>query len=134
MKRVGVLFIVLAAAVTIACGGGDSAGSSPTSPSSTTPGQSTSQPTNPSTLNAPTNLTVAANGGVVTLSWTGVSGANEYLVLVGTTSGNSDKLFTNTTKTDYTWTVGSGRYYARVQAKNGNVTSGSSNEVTFAID
>jgi hypothetical protein len=133
MKRVGVLFIVLAAAVTIACGGGDSAGSSPTSPSST-PGQSTSQPTNPSTLNAPTNLTVAANGSVVTLSWTGVSGANEYLVLVGTTSGNSDKLFTNTTKTDYTWTVGSGRYYARVQAKNGNVTSGSSNEVTFAID
>jgi hypothetical protein len=133
MKRVGVLFIVLAAAVTIACGGADNAGSSPTSPSST-PGQSTSQPTNPSGLNAPANLTVAANGSSVTLSWSSVNGANEYLVLVGTTSGNSDKLFTNTTQTSYTWTVGSGVYYARVQAKNGSVTSGSSNEVTFAIN
>jgi hypothetical protein len=132
MKRVGVLFIVLAAAVTIACGGADSAGSSPTSPS--TPAQNPSQPTNPSGLSAPANLTVAVNGSSVTLSWSGVNGANEYLVLVGTTSGNSDKLFTNTTQTSYTWTVGSGVYYARIQAKNGSVTSGSSNEVSFAIN
>ena len=133
MKRVGVLFIVLAAAVTIACGVADGAGSSPTSPSSTS-GSSSSQPTNPSGLSAPSNLTVAVNGGSVTLTWSAVSGASEYLVLVGTTSGNSDKLFTNTTQTSYAWTVGSGVYYARVQAKNGTVTSGSSNEVSFVIN
>jgi hypothetical protein len=132
MKRVGVLFIVLAAAVTIACGGADSAGSSPTSPSS--PAPNPSQPTNPSGLSAPTNLTVLTSGGSVTLSWNAVNGASEYLVLVGTTSGNSDKLFTNTTQTSYTWTVGSGVYYARVQSKNGSVTSGSSNEVSFVIN
>ena len=134
MKRVGVLCVVLAAAVTIACGGSDSAGSSPTSPSSPSPGSGSSQPTNPSGLNAPANLTVAVNGGSVTLTWSGVNGASEYLVLVGTTSGSSDKLFTNTTQTSYSWTVGSGVYYARIQAKSGSVTSGSSNEVSFAIN
>ena len=69
----------------------------------------------------------------MTLSWGGVSGAAEYLVLVGTKQGDSNFLSTNTTHTNYTWTVGSGTYYARVQAKNGNTTSSSSNEVNFTI-
>ena len=132
MKRVGAFFIALAATFTIASGGADSAGSSPTGPSST--GSTPSQPTVPSGgLSAPTNLTVAVSGSTVTLSWGGVSGAAEYLVLVGTKQGDSNFLSTNTTHTNYTWTVGSGTYYARVQAKNGNTTSSSSNEVNFTI-
>ena len=133
MKRVGAFFIALAAAFTIACGGADNVGSSPTSPSSSG-GSNPSQPTAPSgSLSAPGNLTVAVSGSSVTLSWSAVNGAAEYLVLVGTAQGNSNVLSTNTTHTNYTWTVGSGTYYARVQAKNGNVTSGSSNEVSFTI-
>jgi hypothetical protein len=125
MKRVGAFFIALAAAFTMACGGADSVGSSPTAPS---------QPTAPSSgLSAPGNLTVAVSGTSVTLTWSGVNGAAEYVVLVGNVQGNSNVLSTNTTHTNYTWTVGSGTYYARVQAKNGNVTSGSSNEVSFTI-
>ena len=130
MKRVGMFLIAVTAVVTMACGGTDSAGSStPTAPSSS--GGGSSQPSNSS--NVPTNLRVAVSGSSVTLSWNGVNNATEYLVLVGTTSGSSDKLSTNTTHTDYTWTVGSGTYYARVQAKVNGTFGSSSNEVAFTI-
>lgn len=132
MKRAGVLCVVVAATMTIACGGTDNAGSSPTGPSSSSSSSTnTSQPSNSSSV--PTNLAVNVNNGVVTLTWNGVNGASEYLVLVGSSSGNSDKLSTNTTNTTYTYTAGSGTYYVRVQAKvNGNWSS-SSNEVNFTI-
>ena len=132
MKRAGVLCVVVAATMTIACGGTDNAGSSPTGPSSSSSSSTnTSQPSNSSSV--PTNLTVTLNGGSATLSWNGVNGASEYLVLVGSTSGNSDKLSTNTTNTTYTYTTGSGTYYARVQAKKDGTWSSSSNEVSFTI-
>lgn len=132
MKRAGVLCVVVAATMTIACGGADNAGSSPTGPSSSSSSSTnTSQPSNSSSV--PTNLAVAVNSGSVTLTWNGVNGASQYLVLVGSTSGSSDKLSTNTTNTSYTYTAGSGTYYARVQAKNGDTWSSSSNEVSFTI-
>jgi hypothetical protein len=68
----------------------------------------------------PTNLVVSAvQGSVVTLQWSAVSGASEYTVLVGSTSGSSDQLSTNTSNTTYTWTAKPGRQFARVQAKCG---------------
>ena len=131
MKRVGTFFLVLAAVVTIGCGGAESVGSSPTAPSS--PGGSNpSQPTNPSS-SAPSNLAVVVNGSTVVFTWTGVSGANQYSILVGSTPSSSDKLSTNTTQTNYTGTFGTGVYYARVQAMVNGVWSGSSNEVSFTI-
>ena len=63
----------------------------------------------------------------------GVSGATEYLVLVGSTPSSSDQLSTNTTNTSYTWTAKAGRQYARVQAKCGGQFGGSSNEVEFTV-
>src|SRR4030095_1127865 len=110
MTRVGVLSIVLAAAVTGACGGAESASSSPTGPSTTTPTTS-SQPQ--PTACVPTNLhVVSIQGTVVTLGWNGVSGATEYMVLVGSAPGSSDQLSTNTTNTSYTWTARGGHQYA----------------------
>ena len=134
MKRVGLFVIALVAAATMACGGADNAGSSPTGPSQT-PSSTPSQPApSPSGgLSAPTNLKLAAqNGSQISLSWTG-TGAPEYLVLVGTSPSSSNTLSTNTTKTEYTWTVSPGTYYARVQSKNGTATSSSSNEVSFTV-
>jgi hypothetical protein len=134
MKRVGTLFVAMAAVVTIACGGSDNgAPSSPTAPS---PTPSSSQPAPaPSNggLTAPNNLRVATiAGSTVTLAWD-ATGSPQYLILVGTSSSSSNALSTNTTQTSYTWTVSPGSYYARVQSKNGTATSGSSNEVSFTV-
>jgi len=135
MTRVGMLSIVLAAAVTGACGGADSASSSPTGPSTTTTTTSSQpQPTPQPAACVPTNLhLVSIQGTVVTLGWNGVSGATEYVVLVGSTSGSSDQLSTNTTNTSYTWTAKGGRQFARVQAKCNGQFGSSSNEIDYTV-
>jgi hypothetical protein len=136
MKRLGVLSsIVLAAAITGACGGADEASPSPTGPSSTTPPASTQPPApTPQASCVPQNLRVASiQGTVVSLQWSAVSGASEYLVLVGSAPGSSDQLFTNTSNTNYTWTAKDGRQYARVQAKCNGSYGGSSNEVEYTV-
>ena len=135
MTRVGMLSIVLAAAVTGACGGADSASSSPTGPSTTTTTTSSQpQPTPQPAACVPTNLhLVSIQGTVVTLGWNGVSGATEYVVLVGSTSGSSDQLSTNTTNTSYTWTAKGGRQFARIQAKCNGQFGSSSNEIDYTV-
>jgi hypothetical protein len=134
MKRVGIFLIAVAAAVTMACGGGDEASPSPTAPSGGTGGASQPAPTPPSSggLSAPTNLTVKVIGTQVTLTWSS-SGSPQYQILVGTSPSSSNALSTNTTQTTYTWTVSPGTYYARVQSLSGTTTSGSSNEVNFTV-
>jgi hypothetical protein len=134
MKRFGLLSIVLAAAVTVACGGADGPSSSPTAPSTTpTPPASQPQPQAPASC-VPQNLRVASiQGTSVRLEWSGVSGASEYLVLVGSTPGNSDQLFTNTGNPYYAWTARPGRQYARVQAKCNGQYGSSSNEVEYTV-
>ena len=128
MNRVGVLSIVFAAAVTGACGSSDGASPAPTGPSSTT----TTTSSQPQQACVPANLRAAnIQGSVVTLEWNGVSGATEYLVLVGSSPGSSDQLSTNTTNTSYTWTAKGGRQYARVQAKCNGQFGSSSNEVEY---
>ena len=81
----------------------------------------------------PANLAASTAGSVVTLQWSAVSGATEYMVLVGSTPSSSDQLSTNTTNNSYTWTARPGQQYARVQAKCGGQFGGSSNEVTFTV-
>jgi hypothetical protein len=137
MNRFGVLLIVLAAAVTGACGGAEEASSSPTGPSTptTTPSQPPPAPTPPQTASCtPQNLTVASiQGTVVTLQWSAVSGATEYLVLVGSAPSSSDLLSSNTTNTSHTWTAKPGKQFARVQARCGSGFGSSSNEVEYTI-
>ena len=131
MTRVGMLSIVLAAAVTGACGGSENASPAPTGPSSTTT-TTTAPPPASQQACVPTNLhVVSVQGTVVTLGWNGVSGATEYVVLVGSSPGSSDQLSTNTTNTSYTWTAKGGRQYARVQSKCNGQFGSSSNEVEF---
>jgi len=132
MTRVGMLSIVLAAAVTGACGGSDNASPTPTGPSSTT--TTTTAPPAPQQACVPTNLhVVSIQGTGVTLGWNGVSGATEYVVLVGSSPGSSDQLSTNTTNTSYTWTAKVGRQYARVQSKCNGQFGSSSNEVEYTV-
>lgn len=132
MKRAGIFAIVLAAAVTGACGGADETSPSPTSP---TPTQSSnnSQPQPTQTSCVPTNLTASVTNSTVTLQWNAVNGATEYLVLVGSAPSSSDRLSTNTTNNNYSWTAQPGRQYARVQARCGGNFGSSSNEAEFTV-
>ena len=134
MNRFGVLSIVLAAAVTGACGGADGVGSAPPGPASTpTTTSSQPQPTSQASC-VPANLVVTAvRGSSVTLQWSAVNGASEYAILVGSAPSSSDQLSTNTTNTTYTWTAKPGRQFARIQAKCGGAWGGSSNEAEFTV-
>ena len=137
MNRLGVLSIVLAAAVTGACGGADEVSSSPTGPSSTPTTTSSQPPPPPPPQTAscvPQDLRVASlQGTVVSLQWSAVSGATEYLILVGSTPSSSNQLSTNTTNNNYTWTAKAGKQFARVQARCGGQWGSSSNEVEFTV-
>jgi hypothetical protein len=133
MNRAGVLSIVLAAVVTGACGGADDVSSTPTGPSSTPSAPSSQPQPTPQSSCVPTNLrVVSTQSTVVTLAWNAVSGATEYLVLVGSAPSSSDILLTNTTSTTHTWTSNAGRQWARVQAKCNGSFGGSSNEVEYS--
>lgn len=74
------------------------------------------------------------SGSRVTFTWSEVSGANDYMIFVGTSSGGSNMQSTNTTHTNFQWNGGDrGTYYARVQARNSCGQSGMSNELVFTI-
>ena len=67
-------------------------------------------------------------------TWNASANAADYFVGIGTSSGNADIIYTNTTQTTYTWTgqsVTSYFYYARVYARNSCGSSAWSNEVVF---
>jgi hypothetical protein len=138
MKRATVIIIAFAAALTAACGG-DAGSASPTGPTPTNdapPSTSTNPPpaSNPATLAAPANLSATVDGSRVNLTWNGVSGANDYMVHIGTQPGTGNIISTNTSKTDFQWNGGpKGTYYARVVARNSQTSSGSSNEITITI-
>ena len=135
MTRVTLCVAAIAAAVAAGCSGSEG-GATPTAPSASTSSGGTVAPQASCTMPAaPANLHVdSVQGSTVSLSWSAVSGATQYLVLVGSTSGSSDELSTNTSQAAYTTGgVKVGHHYARVQAKNACGTSGSSNQVDFTV-
>ena len=126
---------VLVAALGAACSGGEQT-ASPTSPTSTTPtttGAGPQSPTNQSCIPAaPTNLQVAVNGSTRVFTWNAVSGVQDYFIQVGSGSGGSDLINTNTTQTTYSWTgAGPGTYYARVYGRNSCGSGPNSTELRF---
>jgi hypothetical protein len=129
--------IVLVAMAAIGCSDSGSPVSSPTAPTQTSAGTPPpgAAPGGCPLPSAPTNLRVAAIAGTqVTLAWTEVSSATQYVVLVGTSPSSSNTLSTNTTQVTYSWSgVPVGRHFARVQTTNLCGTSGSSNEVEFTV-
>jgi hypothetical protein len=111
--------VVVAALATAGCGGSDGS-PAPTSP---TPAPATPNPppgSNPSCIpGTPTGLQAATTGSTRVFTWNAVSTAADYFIQIGTDTGRSDLVNTNTSQTTYTWTGASpGRYYARVYARN----------------
>ena len=131
MNRANVFMAAVVALVVTACSDG---GSTPTSPSGGSSSGAAAQ-ANCTLPNAPANLQVTSiSGTTVSLSWSGVNGATQYDVLVGSTPGSSDEVSTNTTQTSYAYGGARvGKHYARVQSKNSCGESGSSNQVEFTV-
>ena len=101
MTRVSVWVAALAAAVAAGCSGGEGCGHADgcraRPPAAAAPRPPQASCTVPG---APADLHVdSVPARTVSLAWSASSGATEYLVLVGSTSGNSDELFTNTSQT-----------------------------------
>jgi hypothetical protein len=75
-----------------------------------------------------------SNGGTATLAWSAASGATQYIVLVGTSSGSSDTLLTNTSQTHYSWGgLRDGTYYARIEGQNSCGGGRPSSEAAFTV-
>jgi hypothetical protein len=88
----------------------------------------------PATLSPPTGLAAQVTDTNVALTWNAVSGATGYVVEAGTGAG-----LTNLANIDVgnvqsvSASVGLGRYYVRVRARNASVRSDPSNEITFVV-
>lgn len=136
MKRAGLLCVITAVLFAAACGSNDGAEQTPTAPTPTTPPATTEPP--PSTSCAPpvpANLAVVQTGGSTRVfTWNASSGAADYFIGIGSSSGSANLIYTNTTQTTYSWTgtgVTSAFYYARVYARNSCGSSNWSTELVF---
>jgi TatA/E family protein of Tat protein translocase len=81
---------------------------------------------------APTGLSAKAGKGQVSLSWNGVAGANNYVVMRSGSSGGPYARISTTSSTNYSdegLTGGTTFYYA-VASSNGALESGNSVEVS----
>ena len=83
----------------------------------------------------PDNLSVEVIGASVSLSWSAVSDATDYVVLVGATPDSSETVLTNTSEA-HRWieNIPMGTHFARVHAHNWCGTSEASQAVAFSVE
>ena len=79
-------------------------------------------------------MSVDVTGSSVSLSWSAVGDAQDYVVLVGWTPASSETLLTNTLDSHHAIdSVPTGTHYARVHAHNWCGTSEGSATVAFTV-
>ena len=96
-----------------------------------------SGPTVPSSCavpNAPANLSAEVSGASVSLSWSAVDDATDYVVLVGGSPVSSETVLTNTSEAHH-WieSIPVGTHFAHVHAHNWCGTSASSEAIAFTV-
>jgi hypothetical protein len=83
---------------------------------------------------APNSLSVDVTGNTVSLSWSAVRDATDYVVLVGWTPATAETVMTNTSDAYHSVVdLPSGKHFARVHAHNWCGTSEPSGPVTFTV-
>jgi hypothetical protein len=128
--RVKVWVAFAAAACVSGCANGGSGPINPSPLAVVTP----SAPSSCAEPSAPSNLSANVNGSSVSLSWSSVDEATDYVVLVGWTPMGSETVLTNTSESHHSIDqLPSGTHYARVHAHNWCGTSESSTPAQFTI-
>ena len=131
MRAVKMWIAVAAAACVAGCANGSSGLTSPSPLAVATP----SVPSSCAVPGAPDNLSADVTGNSVSLAWSAVGGASDYVVLVGWTPASSDTVLTNTADTRHAVAdLAPGTHFARVRAHNWCGTSDASDPVSFTID
>jgi hypothetical protein len=130
MRAVTLSIAVTVAAFGTECANGSSQLTGPSPLAVTTP----SVPSSCTVPGAPSRLSADVEGDAVSLSWSSVTDASDYVVLVGWTPISSESVLTNTSESHYSINdLPSGTHYARVHAHNWCGTSGASEPITFTV-
>lgn len=129
MRKLKSWIAVAAAAVSVGCANGGSV-TSPSPLAVATP----AVPSSCAVPGAPGDLSATVDGSSVALSWSTVSEAADYVVVVGWTPSSSETLLTNTADAHHALNgVPIGTYYARVHAHNWCGTSAASAAIVFTV-
>ena len=131
MRGVKTWVAVAAAVYVTGCANGNSAltGPSPLAPANP------SVPSSCAVPGAPDNLSADVTGTTVSLSWSAVSDASDYVVLVGWTPASADTVLTNTADVHHSIDdLPAGTHFARVRSHNWCGTSESSEPISFRVD
>jgi hypothetical protein len=130
MRAVKMWIAVAAAACVAGCANGTSELTSPSPLAVAT----SSVPSSCAVPGPPDNLSADVTGNTVTLSWSAVGDASDYVVLVGWTPGSSETALTNTSEAHHSIDdLPRGTHVARVHAHNWCGTSEPSEPVTFRV-
>lgn len=124
----------MAVAVTVCVVGCANGNSGLTSPSPLAVGATESTPASCAIPGVPNNVSAAVGGDEVTLSWSAVGDAADYVVLVGRSPSSSDTLMTNTSHVHH-WLdeVPAGTHYVRIHAHNWCGTGRASDPIAFKV-
>jgi hypothetical protein len=83
----------------------------------------------------PSNVSAEVTGASVSLSWSAVGDATDYVVLVGGTPVSSETVLTNTSEAHHSIeSIPTGTHFARVHAHNWCGTSEASQAVAFSVE
>jgi hypothetical protein len=123
--------IVVVALICAGCADGDGQLTSPSPVAVVSP----PIPSSCAVPGVPDNLSAEVIGASVSLSWSAVSDATDYVVLVGGTPVSSETVLTNTSEA-YHWieSIPMGTHFARVHAHNWCGTSEASQAVAFSVE
>jgi hypothetical protein len=131
VRIVKILIVVTAAAGVVGCANAD--GDRLTSPSPLAVASLTA-PSGCALPSTPRNLTADAEGSLISLSWTAVGDATDYVVMVGTTPTSADTLMTNTTDSRHAFAgIEPGTHFVRVHAHNWCGTSDATDPIAFTV-
>jgi hypothetical protein len=131
MKVMRAVIVIVALVSAAACAEGGGQLTSPSPVAVVTP----SVPSSCAVPAVPDNLSAEVTGASVSLSWSAVGDATDYVVLVGGTPVSSETVLTNTSEAHH-W-IGSipmGTHFARVHAHNWCGTSEASKAVAFSVE
>jgi hypothetical protein len=131
MRAVKTWIAVAAAACVTGCANGSTGLTTPSPLAVATP----TVPSSCAVPGAPSNLSVDVTGNTVSLSWSTVRDASDYVVLVGWTPATAESVMTNTSDAHHSIVdLPTGQHVARVHAHNWCGTSEPSQSVTFTIE